>query len=116
MNLFNIDIVNKKVANDTKISEKDVTIINKFYWDSIADHVRGLNLQPINLMGIGLIKHSQILIRKKILKTITKLRRLRVSKKYTPDSIKKNYMEQYYINQIQELLKIRNVKTFEVNE
>lgn len=116
MNLFNIDIINKKVANDIKLSEKDVILINKFYWDCNANHIKDLNLQPINIMNVGVIKHSQLLIRLKIIKLLNKLRKLRVSKKYTPNSVKKNNMDEYYKNRIKELFKVRNIKTFEINE
>lgn len=116
MSLLNIDIINKKVANETGIDEKTVILINKFYWDCNAEHIRLLNLQPINFMGIGYMRHSKILIRVKILKTVAKLRGIKHSKKYKPDGVKKLAMESNYQNQLRQLWAIRNIKTFEPNE
>lgn len=116
MNLLNIDIINKKVANESKISEKIVTTVNKYYWNKNVEHIRGLNLQPVNLMGIGYIRHSKILIRVKILKLVAKLRGLKHSKKYKPNGVKKLAMESYYQNQLRQLWLLRNIKTFEPNE
>ncbi len=113
MNLLNIDIINKKVANQTDINEKIVATVNKFYWNCNNNHIRNLDIQPINLMSIGYIRHSRVLIRVKILKTVAKLRRLRQSKKYKPDSIKKLAIDKQYCSQLQQLWKLRNIKIYE---
>lgn len=114
MSLLNIDIINKKVANTTGIAETTIALVNKFYWQRNAAHIRSLNLQPLNFMGIGYVRHSNILIRKKILLLVAKLRKLRNSTKYKPDGVKKLALEKNYIGQLQQLWRVRNIKKFEL--
>lgn len=116
MSLLNIDIINKKVANDTGISEKTVGLINSFYWLQASEHIRLLNLQPLNFMNIGYVRHSNLLIRLKILKTVAKLRKLKDNKKYKPDGVKKLAIEQKYRSQLRQLWGVRNIKTFTLDD
>lgn len=116
MNLLNIDIVNKKVSTEIGINEKIVSTVNKYYWDRNANHIQRLDLRPINLVKIGHVRHSKVLIRVKILKLVAKLRGLKHSKKYKPDGVKKLAMEGNYQNQLRQLWAMRNIKIFEPDE
>lgn len=116
MSLLNIDIINKKVANETGINESDIVLVNNFYWSKCAEHIKLLNIQPLNFVGIGHIKHSKLLIRLKILKVVAKLRLLRDNKKFKPDGVKKMALEEHYQNHLRQLWQVRNIKTFTIDE
>ncbi len=111
MSLLNLDIINKIVAKQTNIDEKLVAQVNKYYWDQNTQHIRNHNLQPLNFTGIGYLRHSNFLLRQKILKIVERIRNLRKGKKYKPDGAKKLAIEQVYCSQLRQLWPLRNIKT-----
>ena len=72
--IYNIDVINKLVSKKLNIDEQTIKKVNNFYWSKVNKHIVEFNDQPINLMHIGYIRTSKLLIRNKIKAIIKKLR------------------------------------------
>lgn len=86
---MNIDIINKELSNELNINEKDIALVNKFYWDSISNHISSYSEFPVNISGICVIYPDKYLIKTKILQHIKIIKSIEISKKYKEDSEKK---------------------------
>jgi hypothetical protein len=84
--IYNIDVINKIVATKLGLNEQTVKKVTNFYWAKVNTHITTFNEQPINLMHIGHVRTSKILIRNKLLILIKKLRKF---KKYNRNELTK---------------------------
>ena len=109
---MNIDIVNTHVASKLNAKVEDVKLVNKFYWDSINNHLYSFNPAPINIDGICVLYAHPFLLKKAILKYIHMIRKTRRSTKFKPDSIlRKAYIEKQ-LKMLIGFLKIRKHNKF----
>lgn len=93
---MNIDIVNKEIANELSIKEKDAELINKFYWNKNKEHMDTYNVSPLNVEGLFVFHPDKWFVKKAIYRYIFILRNLYSSKKYNHNSKKyKAYAENY---------------------
>ncbi len=74
---MNIDIVNKQVSRKLGINEKKVTLVNKFYWDCIKQHIYSYNPNPVNIDSVCVLYPAHWLIKDAILHYVAKIRKLK---------------------------------------
>ena len=75
--IYNIDVINKLVAKKLNIDEQVIKKVNNFYWSKINKHIVDFNARPINLMHLGHIRTSKLLIRNRLKIVIKKLRKFK---------------------------------------
>lgn len=104
---MNIDVVNKQVSEECGIKEKDVALINAFFWQRIRKHIQSYNPQPINIENLFVIYPDQWLLKGAIRQYIGRLRSLGTTKKFIIGSVKHtNYTENLRIV-LRNFLKLR---------
>lgn len=91
---MNIDIVNKQVSKATGIDEKEVALVNKFYWQRIKQHIYSYNPAPVNIPNICVIYPDMWMLKKAILYYIHRMRSLSTSRKYKAGSVKHEDMKE----------------------
>lgn len=109
---MNIDIVNKQVSNKLGIDEKKVALVNKFYWSRIKEHIHSCNPDPVNIESICVLYPDKYLVKKAILYYVTKIRIIKTSKKFRPDSEKQIEHIKSYTGNIKKFWAIRKTKKF----
>lgn len=98
---MNIDIVNKQVSKKLGVSEKEVALINKFFWRQIYDKITTYSPNPINIENVCVIYPDKWKVKKSILGVIKRIRNTRVSGRFKEGSFKK----QDYLSKYEKILK-----------
>lgn len=83
---MNIDIVNKQVADKLKLKESKVRLINQFYWQQIYQHLYSYDPLPVNIENVCVFYPHKKRIKETILLYVKKLRKIKTSKKFRPNS------------------------------
>lgn len=109
---MNIDIINKQVAAELNLPLKDVTLINKYYWQRIRQHVYSYNPRPLNIMNVCVLFHTKQLNKKAIKLTIKKLRSILKSRRFKEGSPKRLAYAENYRKQLRHLLAIRKYNKY----
>jgi hypothetical protein len=104
---MNIDIVNRLVAGKLNIKESKVKLINQYYWHCVYRHLYDYNPNPVNIEGVCSIYPEKKLVKDAILKYIKRVRQVRKSKKFRPNSIKQQTYIERYTNMVAKFYKIR---------
>jgi hypothetical protein len=77
---MNIDIVNKQVSKKLGLKEKDVTLVNYFFWNKIYEHLYMYNPNPVNIKNVCVLYPDKYLLKHETLKIIKSLRFLKKRK------------------------------------
>lgn len=89
------------------MSEKDVTLVNYFFWNSCASHFKSYNPEPLNIQNICVFYHNRYMLKRAILKYVMRLKKLKRCKYFNNGSIKKKNISDSYIKVLRLFLKIR---------
>ena len=98
---MNIEVVNRQISKDLKIAESKVTIVNKYYWQKVYNHLYSYDPQPINIENVCVIHPEQWLLKKNIYLYINRLRALKVNKRFKEGSV----MRESYIEKNKQVLR-----------
>lgn len=90
----NIDYINKKIAEETKLPLNTVSKINNYYWSSIKKEMRKLDNLALYIKEIGTFEVSNFKLKKHIKYLRDYIKGLRNSNKYT-DSRKEKIIIDY---------------------
>lgn len=109
---MNIEIVNKQVADTLNLKEKDIELVNKFYWQRIKQHIYSYDPRPINIMNVCVLYPTAYLNKKQIKLFIKRIRYTLTSKRFKPESkVREAYLENYK-KVLRKLLAIRKYNKF----
>ena len=109
---MNIDIVNKQVSKDLKIDEKKVALVNKYYWSRVKEHIYSYNSKPVNIENVCVLYPAPWLVKKSILYYINLIRKIKKSKRFADNSLKREGYINNYKQYIRHFLKIRKENKF----
>lgn len=109
---MNIEIVNKQVSKNLNIDEKKVALINKFYWSRIKEHIYSYNPNPVNIENICVLYPAPWLVKKSILYYINLIRKIKKSKRFAENSLKREGYINNYKEYVRNFLKLRKQNKF----
>lgn len=104
---MNIDIVNKQISKKLNLPEKQVALINKFFWRKVYDHITTYSPTPVNIENVCVIYPDKWSVKKSIKTTIYRIRNTKVSKRFKEGSFKKQDYLSKYNRILKKILSIR---------
>lgn len=109
---MNIDIVNKQVSKKLSVPEKQVALINKFFWRQVYDHFYSYSDRPLDIQNVCVFYDDKWLIKKHIKKYIIRIRKTKVSKRFAEQSLVRESLIENYKKILRQLLKLRKLNKY----
>lgn len=104
---MNIDIVNNQVATKLGIKEKDVALINKYYWTKVKEHIYSYSPKPLNITNICVFHPTAYLVKKQLKLYISLIRNTKYSLRFKENSAARYQQIEKYKEIIRKLWNIR---------
>lgn len=109
---MNIDIVNKQVGKRLNIDEKNIALVNKYYWSKVKAHIYSYDSKPVNIENVCVLYPAPWLVKKSILYYLNMIRKTRESKRFAEHSLKREGYIKKYEEYVRNFLSIRKANKF----
>lgn len=109
---MNLDIINRQTSQKLGIDEKKVEQVNTFFWRTIRDTLYTYTEKPVNITNICVLYPTNKLVKKRIHELIKIIRIIKKSKKFKPDSVRKELILQSYKIMLANVWKIRKANKY----